>query len=85
MIRKTVFILGAAMGAASVLSAQQVTPEHEAKARELVEQMTLEEKIDYIGGYNTFFIRPALWNVSGYRKYAWPTDRRVYAMISAPS
>ena len=58
MIRKTVFILGAAMGAASVLSAQQVTPEHEAKARELVEQMTLEEKIDYIGGYNTFFIRP---------------------------
>lgn len=58
MIRKTVFILGAAMGAASVLSAQQVTHEHEAKARELVEQMTLEEKIDYIGGYNTFFIRP---------------------------
>ena len=57
MLKRTVFILSAAMFAATHTLAQPVTPEHEARARALVEQMTLEEKIDYIGGYNTFFIR----------------------------
>ncbi len=57
MLKRTVFILSAAMTAATHVIAQPVTPEHEAMARALVEQMTLEEKIDYIGGYNTFFIR----------------------------
>ncbi len=33
------------------------SPEAEAKAAELVSKMTLEEKIDYIGGYNGFYIR----------------------------
>ena len=57
MHKKTVFILSAALTAATFLQAQPVTPEHEARARKLVARMTLEEKIDYIGGYNTFFIR----------------------------
>ncbi len=58
MEKKTLFLLAAALTAATLSDAQPVTPEHEARARELVGRMTLEEKIDYIGGYNTFFIRP---------------------------
>ena len=37
---------------------QTITPEIEKRALELVAQMTLEEKLAYIGGYNGFFIRP---------------------------
>lgn len=36
---------------------QTVTPAHEKRAKELTSQMTLEEKLDYIGGYNAFYIR----------------------------
>ena len=39
-------------------AAQTVTPECRQRARQLVSQMTLEEKLDYIGGYNEFYIRP---------------------------
>lgn len=35
----------------------QISPEAAARAAALVRQMTLEEKIDYIGGYNHFYIR----------------------------
>ena len=52
--------------------AQIVTPEHEARARELVSQMTLDEKLDYIGGYNSFYLRavprlgiPEIWFADG--------------------
>ena len=58
MQKKTLFLLTAVLITAMYSEAQPVTPEHEARARDLVERMTLEEKIDYIGGYNTFFIRP---------------------------
>ncbi len=37
---------------------QTITPEAERRAAELVSQMTIDEKLAYIGGYNGFFIRP---------------------------
>ncbi|MDD5185777.1 MAG: glycoside hydrolase family 3 C-terminal domain-containing protein [Paludibacter sp.] len=40
-----------------ILSAQKVSSDAENRAKSLVEQMTLKEKIDYISGYNDFFIR----------------------------
>ena len=36
---------------------QQITPVVEQRAEAILKQMTLREKIDYIGGYNTFYIR----------------------------
>ena len=35
----------------------RITPEDEARAKELVSRMTIEEKIDYIGGLKSFYIR----------------------------
>lgn len=40
------------------LVAQSITPEVKLKAKEIVSEMTLDEKIDYIGGYKDFYIRP---------------------------
>lgn len=37
--------------------AQIITPECEQRAEKLVNQMTLNEKMDLIGGYNSFFIK----------------------------
>ena len=42
----------------ATLSAQQITEEAKKRAAELVSKMTLEEKLDYIGGYKGFYIRP---------------------------
>ncbi len=42
----------------AVSGAQAITPECRKRAEELTAQMTLDEKIDYIGGYNEFYIRP---------------------------
>ncbi len=39
------------------ISAQTITEMAKTKAAELVSKMTLEEKLDYIGGYNRFYIR----------------------------
>lgn len=42
----------------SFMSAQvRITPEAEQRAKALVEKMTLEEKIDYISGVRSFYIR----------------------------
>ena len=43
--------------AAAAMSAQEITPEIEARAAGIVSQMTLEEKLDYVGGDNAFYIR----------------------------
>ena len=43
--------------AIATLSAQQITDEAKQRAAELVSKMTLEEKLEYIGGYNRFYIR----------------------------
>ena len=40
-----------------ILAAQIITPEVEMRAEQLLRQMTLEEKINYIGGYNDFYLR----------------------------
>lgn len=39
------------------LQAQRITPEIQIRAQSLLNQMTLKEKIDYIGGFNQFYIR----------------------------
>lgn len=41
----------------SVSAQVRITPEIEQRAKELVERMTLEEKIDYISGPKSFYIR----------------------------
>lgn len=38
-------------------AAQQITEKDKARAEALVGQMTLDEKLDYIGGFNAFYIR----------------------------
>lgn len=47
----------AAMASLS-LKAVTITDEHKARARELVSQMTLDEKIDYLAGETSFSLRP---------------------------
>ena len=49
----TLLSLGLAFSAA----AQRIAPEAKARAAALVERMTLEEKLAYIGGYDAFYIR----------------------------
>ncbi|MBQ3026003.1 MAG: hypothetical protein IJD27_00580, partial [Alistipes sp.] len=41
----------------ATISAQQITEEAKHRAAELVSKMTIEEKLDYIGGYKRFYIR----------------------------
>ena len=41
----------------ATLSAQQITDDAKRRAAELVSKMTLEEKLEYIGGYRGFYIR----------------------------
>lgn len=57
----TFFITGVSLSV-SVMAADavpvKITDEHKSRARELVRQMTLEEKIDYIAGVRSFHLRP---------------------------
>lgn len=46
-----------ALLAVATISAQPITDEAKRRAADLVSKMTLEEKLDYIGGYNSFYIR----------------------------
>ncbi len=55
-MRKLLILLGGIFAFAT-LSAQPITDEAKSRAAELVSKMTLEEKLDYIGGYNHFYIR----------------------------
>ena len=56
IVRKIFSLLSLVLSCAAM--GQTITPEIEKRAVELVAQMTLEEKLAYIGGYNGFFIRP---------------------------
>lgn len=40
------------------LEAQTISPEHKQRARELVKQMTLDEKLSYLSGETSFSLRP---------------------------
>lgn len=55
---KRFFTILFALFAVGTISAQQITEEAKRRAAELVSKMTLEEKIDYLGGYKGFYIRP---------------------------
>ncbi len=46
-----------AIGTLFPAAAQQITEKDKARAEALVGQMTLDEKLDYIGGFNSFYIR----------------------------
>ena len=57
-INKKVALSGLLLCCAITAKAQVcITPQAEQRARELVSQMTLEEKIDYISGPKSFYIR----------------------------
>ncbi len=56
-MKKNLIICLLALTATTSLPAQTITPEVEKRAEELLQQMTLKEKLDYIGGYNAFYIR----------------------------
>ena len=56
MRKYILFIFAVAL--AMPLSAQyKVTQEHKDRAAAIVKQMTLEEKIDYIGGHDSWYVR----------------------------
>lgn len=46
-----------AVGTLLPAAAQQITEQDKERAAALVERMTLDEKLDYIGGFNSFYIR----------------------------
>lgn len=54
---KRLLTLVLAVGILSPVAAQQISAEHKARAAALVDRMTLDEKLDYIGGFNKFYIR----------------------------
>ncbi len=55
---KKLLLLVFAISVTFSLSAQyRVTPEHKARAAAIVKKMTLEEKIAYIGGYKSWYVR----------------------------
>ena len=54
---KRLLTLMLVLAAVATASAQTITEEAKAKAADLVSKMTLEEKLEYIGGYKSFYIR----------------------------
>ena len=56
-MKKFALAIAILVASAAALSAQSITREDCDRARELVSRMTLREKIDYIGGYDGFYIR----------------------------
>ena len=46
------------IGTTAGVSQPRITQEHKDRAADLVSQMTLDEKIAYIGGYESWYIRP---------------------------
>lgn len=58
-MKRIISTSAAILASAAMLCGQQITREHKERAGELVRQMTLEEKITYLGGYRDgFYIRP---------------------------
>lgn len=58
-MKRIIFTSAVFFASAVMLCGQEITAEHKERARELVSQMTLEEKISYIGGSSDgFYIMP---------------------------
>ena len=56
-MKKAILFLMFAALTLSVSAQYKVTEEHKQRAAEVVKKMTLEEKIDYIGGYKRWYVR----------------------------
>ena len=56
-MRKVTLLLVALAVTFSLSAQYKVTQEHKDRAAEIVKKMTLEEKIDYIGGYESWYVR----------------------------
>ena len=56
MIRSLAVVAGLMMGLMCVAQ-PKFTKENEARAAEIVAQMTLEEKVNYVGGYENWYVR----------------------------
>ena len=56
-MKKTILLLVLAVLALPLSAQYKVTQEHKDRAAEVVKKMTLEEKIDYIGGYKAWYVR----------------------------
>ncbi len=55
-MKKKTGIIGLCMFTCSILTyAQTITPQAEQRAKEIVSKMTLQEKIEYISGFTSFF------------------------------
>lgn len=57
-LTKIFFATAVCMATSMSLDAVTISREHKARARELVEKMTLDEKIDYLSGETSFTLRP---------------------------
>ena len=57
-MKKYIICLFAIVVALPLSAHYKVTQEHKDRAAAIVKQMTLEEKIDYIGGYESWYVRP---------------------------
>lgn len=56
-MKRPILLIAGLIASISVLNAQTITKEDTERARALVKQMTLEEKVSYLGGYDGFYIR----------------------------
>lgn len=58
MIKRVLLISAIILSDLFALSAVTITPEHKQRARELVDKMTLDEKLSYLSGETSFSLRP---------------------------
>lgn len=58
MMKRKLIILSVAVSSIFTANAVEITDEAKARARELVGQMTLDEKINYLSGETSFSLRP---------------------------
>lgn len=58
MIKRALLITTILLSNLFALGAVTITPEHKQRARELVDRMTLDEKLSYLAGETSFSLRP---------------------------
>ena len=57
MKRIVITLIAAALAMPILAQPYVVTQQHKDRAAEIVKQMTLEEKIAYVGGYESWYVR----------------------------